>query len=218
MKTIKGAFIVLEGIDGSGKSTQIKRLADYLFTREKGRTVIMTPEPYQSNSDVDGTYFRLREKIVAPGDPQQQAQAFTDLFLKNRGVHGHWISAQVNEGHYVVCDRYKCSTIAYQHTQGMPLEELIERHQQMQWLPTPDLTIILDLPAVIAAERRAQDQVRISEELFERKLAFQETLRANYLALPRRLAGELIIVIDATPSSDEVFSKIQEEVEKVLTK
>ncbi|HDD70709.1 MAG TPA: dTMP kinase, partial [Candidatus Woesearchaeota archaeon] len=116
----------------------------------------------------------------------------------------------LEKGTHILCDRYKHSTLAYQTTQGMDFERLKEMHKGML---IPDLTLIFDCPARIAFERREQAG---ATDVFDKDLEFQEKLRQNYLKLKEKLAGEKIIIIDATRTPKEIFSEVKKEIKKIL--
>ena len=203
----KGKFIVIDGIDGSGKGTQAKLLADYFFDRDKKRHIFLTREPYNSEY-----YAEIRRLLKESVNPKDNAGLLAELFTKDRKVHAELIEEFLSRGIYVVCDRYKYSTLAYQQTQGVPLAKLIKMHKGIL---VPDLAIILDVPADIALERVLKDGNRSHKEVFEQK-DFQEKLRQNFLALPAALPDEKIVVINGNRSVKEVFEAIKKEADKIL--
>lgn len=202
----RGKFIVLDGIDGSGKGTQAKLLADYLFDRDKKNHVFLTREPYNSEY-----YTEIRRLLKEGTNPKDNAELLAELFVKDRKVHAGLIEEFLIRGVYVVCDRYKYSTLAYQQTQGISLVKLIEMHKGIF---VPDLAIIFDMPVEIAL-KRVKNSNRSHEEVFEQR-GFQEKLRQNFLALPVALPDEKIIVIDGNQSVAEVFEAIKKETDKIL--
>lgn len=193
--------MVIDGLDGCGKGTQVKLLAEFIFDSDKKNHVFLTREPYNSEY-----YAQIRRLLKEGINPEDNAELLTDLFVKDRKIHSELIEDFLNRGVYVVCDRYKYSTLAYQQTQGMPLEKLLEMHREVL---IPDLTIIIDLPAEIVLERIVKDNQRSHKEVFEQK-GFQEELRRNFLALPAILPDEKIVVIDGDKPKDEVFESIKE--------
>lgn len=204
----RGKFFVLDGLDGSGKGTQVIRLASHLFNKDKMNHVFLTREPYRSKY-----YQEIRRILKESSDPSQNAEELARLFVEDRKVHAGLIERHLMDENFVVSDRYKYSTLAYQQTQGIPLADLIKMHEGIL---VPDLAIIIDVPAEVALERLARDAGREYKEVFE-KLDFQEKLRRNFLALPGQLPKERIVVIDGTGTVQEVFEAIRAEVDKVLT-
>lgn len=205
---VRGKFFAIDAPDGSGKGTQVMRLATYLFNKDKSNNVFVTREPYRSKY-----YQEIRRILKESGDPKENAETLAHLFVEDRKVHVGLIERHLRDGDFVISDRFKYSTLAYQQTQGIPLLKLIEMHKGIM---VPDLTVILDVPANIAMGRLARDSGREYKEVFE-KLEFQEKLRKNYLNLPKQLPGERIVVIDGSGSAAEVFDSIRKEVDKVLT-
>jgi dTMP kinase len=154
-------FIVLEGVDGCGKSTHARLLAEWL--REKGRKARLTAEP------TEGRIGSLIREILS-GKVEVDPRTLALLFTADRMEHLAEIRAAQAEGADIISDRYYYSTVAYQAAQGV----------DRQWLLTlngfvikPDLVILLDIGSE-AAEGRAR-----SGEIFERK-EFLEKVRTEY--------------------------------------
>lgn len=195
-KREKGLFIVFEGIDGSGKSTQIPAIAKYILEKSKYNHVLITREPYKSRE--------IREILRQDSDPYAKARKLAELFVQDRKEHvDEIILPALEKGLYVISDRYKYSTIAYQSAQGIPLEELIEMHKGM---PVPDLVLVFDVPVNIAKERMSRDSR--NEHKFESNTEFQEKLRQKYLELPKILPGENIIIINGEKSKECVEKEL----------
>ena len=206
--TTRGKFIVIDGMDGSGKTTQSIKLIKYLFNKAKKNHLALTREPYTSDEGAE-----IRRILAESKDPMEQGYKLADLFVSDRKFHiNYLIEPLLNKGLHVISDRYKYSTLAYQQTQGVPLEKLMEMHNG---LLVPDITFIFDVPAEVAMQRMSEDRVRGRKEVFE-QLEFQEKLRHNYLALKDQLPNENIVIVDASKSVDEVFSQIKAEVDKIL--
>ncbi len=135
-------FIVIEGIDGTGKSTQAKRLADHLTSQ--GRTVILSREP------TDGPWGTLLRNSASTGrlSPEEELETF----LKDRRQHvEEKIAPALAAGHTVILDRYYFSTMAYQGARGFDPQEI--RRKNEAFAPIPDLLLILDLDVDTAIER-----------------------------------------------------------------
>ncbi len=207
---MKGKFIVLEGIDGSGTSTQAKILSNYLFDKE-GYHVFLTKEPtgFPIGQEIKR---KLKEDKAAGINPfKDKGEEYTDLFIEDRISHVRRVIAPCLElGVPIVDDRFKYSTFTYQTAQGQDLDELIKRHN---WLTVPDLVLILDLSAEEAVGRKVGDKT--IPELFE-KIEFLEKVRENYLSLKEKLPEENIVIIDGSKSVGEVFESIKYEVDKLF--
>jgi dTMP kinase len=201
----KGLFIVLEGIDGSGKSTQSKLLFDFLS--KNGEQAILTKEP------TDGDIGKLlKNKYLKEVD-----LPFVDalLFAADREEHlKKIVIPALNEGKIVISDRYYHSTLAYQQAQGLELKWLLELNKNFI---KPDLTIIIDLEPEKAMERIEVDKDRKIEDRkkFE-KLEFLKKARKNFLDLPKILKDEKIVVIDGNEEKEKVFEAILKEIKKIL--
>lgn len=198
-----GKFIVLEGIDGSGKGEQIKRLQNFLFELDKRNVVLTTREPTY------GKYGMLiRKHLKEDKDPRENAKLMLELYSKDRKDHLDTLvlpvlSRQSGEiKHFVLCDRYYHSTYAFQRAQGNSFEEI---HKMQEDFRKPDITIIIDVEAETAMARI--NKGRNGSEKFE-KLEFMKILRQNYLDL-KNLLDENIIIIDGSKSKEEVFEDIK---------
>jgi dTMP kinase len=197
-KKQKGKFIVFEGIDGCGKSTQFFLLAEHIFCKNKFNNVFITREPYKLKE--------IRKILREDDNPYKQAEKLTSLFVDDREQHiKEVIKPTLNNGSVVISDRYKLSTIIYQSTQGIQIQKLIDLHKKM---PIPDITFIIDLPAEIA-KQRMKDKGADSEKKFEKSVEFQELLRKAYLKIPKVLENEKIFVIDGNNSVNEIHETIK---------
>ena len=105
---MKGKFIVLDGLDGSGKGTQVKLLANYFFDRDKKNHIFLTREPYNSEY-----YEEIRRLLKSGLNPHDNAERLAELFVADRRVHAALIESLLSQGIDVVSDRYKYSTLAY---------------------------------------------------------------------------------------------------------
>lgn len=212
MKTSEqGLFIVCEGIDGCGKGTQAEKLVEYLFRMNKRHHILYTREPGRSQDGV-----KVRNSLKEEQDPRQRALEMTESFVNDRKDHVcSLVQPVLNYGGIVVCDRYKHSTFAYQSTQGIPLDKLMEMHKD---LLVPDLTLIFDVPVEVALERVKNDAGRDRKEVFEKNKGFQEKLRNAYLQLPKQLKGENIKIIDGNRTVDDVFQDVISHVDPLLGK
>ncbi len=190
-----GLFIVLEGIDGAGKSEQIGRLAAWL--REAGETVVATCEP------TDGIWGR-RYREWARGGSEASADEVLQFFVEDRREHVRdVIQPALSRGEVVVCDRYAASTLAYQAAQGVERARLRAIFDAEDF-PQPDLELWLRIPVASALARLGE---RASER-FERA-AFLERVDAEYARLG-------LTEVDAAGTPDEVEAAIRARVERLL--
>jgi dTMP kinase len=203
-QTKRGLFITFEGPDGCGKSTQAIKLHNYAFSRDKYNHMVLTREPWGDTN--------LRNILKQDQDPYSKARLLAELFVRDRKEHlDKIIQPNLEKGLHVISDRYSFSTLAYQHTQGMPLKELIEMHQGCL---VPDLIYIVDVPVEVAIERMKKDSDRSEEQKFERDPEFMEKLRKNYLGLEDELDYP-VVVVDGKPGKEEIF---QEQVKPAFDK
>lgn len=200
----RGLFITLEGPEGGGKSTQARRLAEWL--RAAGHEVVLTREP-GGDPLAEGVRALLQnpELALAPG-------AEVLLFLAARAQHvAHVIRPALDAGSIVVCDRFSDSTIAYQsYGAGLPLESVQVLNAFATGGLEPDLTLLLDLDVCVGLQRQgewARMELRGEE--------FHQRVRAGFLALaaahPQRIR-----LIDASRPLDEVTEEIQAAAETLL--
>lgn len=171
-----GLFITFEGIDGSGKSTQCKLLAEALT--EAGRDVVLTREPGGSPGAED-----IR-RMVLEGDPDKWS-AETEILLFTAARRDHLertIAPALAAGKIVVCDRFADSTRMYQGLSRGDLRTTVDRLHEMMIGREPDLTFLIDMDPATGLSRAKGRQG--TEERFEDfGLALQEKMRAGFLAL-----------------------------------
>jgi len=186
-------LIVIEGIDGSGKSTQAKILFDKLS--KMGCKVALLAEPTNSIYGI-----KIREKLASG---EYTAEELYELFVKDRELNAANIRRLLSRGYIVILDRYYISTIAYQGAQGIPIERILRDHKNF---PQPDIVIILDIDP-----GKALNRLKKKKDTFETQ-RFLEKVRAIYLEVPRILVhlNSLIKVVDADRNPIEVSEEIWE--------
>ena len=201
--SLRGRFITFEGGEGSGKSTQIKRLADRLGAA-KLRTIV-TREPGGS----PGAEI-MRHLVLSGVGKLLGSDAETLLFAAARDDHVRTvILPALNQGTWVLCDRFSDSTRAYQGSLGSVPAELINAMQRVTIGDLkPDLTLILDLPVEIGLQRAAARRGGGAPDRFESEnLRFHEGLRDAY----RKIAAEEPVrcaLIDANADPDTVATRV----------
>ncbi len=210
---IEGNFIVLEGVDGSGTTTQSDRLAKRL--NERGLPVHVTREP--SDGPI-GTLIRqaLTGRIVVPGRHKPRPldwATMATLFAADRLDHLHAeVFPNLMDGVTVVSDRYDYSSFAYQSVASGGGDEVIEWIRQLNSRARrPDLTIVLDVDPEVAEKRRAMRSG--SPDLYEAS-EFQAQLASFYTEIDQHFRDDRLVHIDGNRDIDHVSSDILEEVLK----
>jgi dTMP kinase len=208
----RGRFITIEGPDGSGKTTQVERLAERL--RSAGHEVLVTREP-------GGTRLgeQLREILLARHGGVEPTDALTDAFLfeaARRQLVRQVIRPALANGSIVVCGRYSDSTLAYQgYGAGAPLDLLRAIDAAATDGLRAHITILLDLPVEVGLARKGPDETTRFEA--EQDVAFHRRVRTGFLALaadePDRFS-----VVDATPSADKVADEVWSIVAEMLAR
>ncbi len=185
----RGPFITLEGVEGSGKSTQIQHLADALS--QAGYRVLQTREPGGTATAEAIRHILLTAASQEPIAPHTEAL----LILAARSQHvTQLIMPALRQGAVVLCDRFSDSTFAYQgFARGLDLQWLRTANEVTTGGLTPDLTVVLDLPVSVGLARRQADrgeQNRLDRET-ER---FHRKVRRGFLALAAEEPGRIMIV------------------------
>lgn len=206
---MKGYFITIEGSDGSGKSTQLKKIISYL--EEKQVDLVVTREP-------GGTPVAeaIRELILDPAHPEMTAKTEMLLYAAARAQHvEEKILPALKAGKVVLSDRYVDSSIAYQ-AYGRGLGDMVA---QVNDIATdglvPDLTVFLDLPPAVGMARKQQEENHELDRLEQEKLEFHQKVYEGYDALCKA-EPDRICRIDAGGSIEEVFGQIRHALEILL--
>jgi dTMP kinase len=203
---MRGRFIVVEGIDGSGKSTVAARIADELTRR--GRKVLRTREP-------GGTPLSEKIRALLLDAKNSEMVPFTELFLymaSRAQLVDEVIRPSLREGVDVVCDRYYYSTAAYQGAAGrVGIPIVLEVAEKIAKFEKPDLVALLDVDPAVA---RGRDGIR-NDRVESKGLDYQKRVRAGFLRLAKR-DRRRIRVIDASRPSDAVFEDVRKAVDRVL--
>lgn len=205
-----GTFIVIEGIDGAGKSTQAKLLVEWF--EKKGYEVVLTKEP------TDTAFGKLIRRLVLTGGKEgiidgarisHEAEAL--LFAADRAEHVHkLIKPSLEAGKVVISDRYFYSSLAYQWARGLDLEWLIDLNR---FAIRPDLVILLDLPVKESMKRINGRSIKTE---FDKIVELQKKVRENYLELAGRFPE--IKIVNAMASVEDIHNDIVALVEHELFK
>ena len=176
-------FITLEGIEGSGKTTQIEYLA--AFFENKGNPCVITREP---GGTVIGN--KIRAILLNPERKDMDAKTELLLYMADRAQHIHsLIKPSLAAGKTVLCDRYFDATVVYQgYARGLDIELIKKLHSILFEDLKPDVTILLDLPPQVGLQRawkQLNDGQRSNKEgrFEEEKLGFHRRVREGYLEL-----------------------------------
>lgn len=195
-KINRGNFIAFEGIDGSGKSTQISLLTNRL--NKEGIYCYTTMEP--TNSPIGSLIHQ-----IMTGRVKADNRAIAGLFVADRLDHllneVDGIVSKINEGTTVITDRYYFSSYAY-HSVDMPMEWVIRANEQSSAILRPTITIFIDVKPDTAIERIAKN--RFHQELFEKKSRLVK-VRENYLkAFELLQKEEKYVIIDGNQSQEKI--------------
>lgn len=201
----RGRFITFEGIEGVGKSTQLKHLAAQLGNA--GREIVVTREP-------GGTPLAEKIRALVLGAQEEPVPPVAELLLMfaARAVHTeNLVRPALARGAWVLCDRFTDATFAYQGGgRGVPAEDIEALARMAHRQVTPDLTLLLDAPVGVALAR-ARGRAETADRIEAETVAFFERVRASYL---ERAASEPARIrrIDANRSENDVVRAVWGEV------
>lgn len=203
----RGTFIVIDGMDGAGKGTQIellkKRLGEgnALFTREPGGS----PKAEE-----------IRMMILTPSGPQSNPICDLFLFCAARGSHIEDVVEPARErGMHVICDRYDSSTFAFQlygeETQHDLKDLFFAIREELSDDYRPDLYIFLDLPAEVAFKRRSGDHAQAKSRFDLKPLEYHQRVRKGFQEFAKHLNKEghsAVGFVDAEQTPEEMHEDI----------
>ena len=200
-------FITFEGVEGCGKTTQARMLADYL--RAKGFSVFTTREP--GGTSIGNS---IRKILLAPGNKDMNFYTELYLYVAARVQHvEEVIIPHLQQESIVICDRFSDATKAYQgYGRGMPLALIKKLHAAKPLSLKPDITFLLDVDHTIAL-RRARKRNSAKQSLLREgrveseSLSFHSRIREGYLKIART-EKKRVKVVDASKSIKSVHTNI----------
>lgn len=198
---MRGKFISFEGGEGTGKSTQRKLLQEELA--KYNINSIITREPGGSEG------AELIRELLVTGDPNRW-DSMTEALLLMAGRRDHLrntILPALDEGIWVICDRFVDSTYAYQgYSGGVELEDLHRIYKMIAGDVLPDLTVLFDLDVLVGLERAASRPG--NEDRFERMdIDFHQRMRQAYITMAKAEPNRFV-VIDASKSVEDVLQEV----------
>lgn len=205
---MSGIFITLEGPDGSGKSTIIRLLSDYL--KKKEVDFIFTREP-------GGTYIGedIREIILNDKNTYMSSRTEALLYSASRSQHVHEkIRPRLEDGKVVICERFVLSSLAYQGiARGLGIEEVKAINDFAIEGVNPDLILFFDVDPIHALNRKTRKKG--GDRLEKEGLSFHKKVYDGYKELIS-MYPENIKVIDASKSINETFYQVRKEIDNIL--
>jgi dTMP kinase len=209
-------LITFEGGDGTGKTTQVRALENYL--QQQPRACLVTREP-------GGTALGklIRKVLLEVGDDEIASSTELFLYLADRSQHVcEVVLPAINAGKIVLCDRFTDSTLAYQgYGRGIDLKWLRQLNNAASGAVRPDLTFLLDCPVDVGLARTVRRQGeavigRVQEDRFEReKIEFHEKVRAGFLELAQNEPLRFR-VIDAAKPVEVIAAEIRQIIDQEL--
>jgi dTMP kinase len=202
----RGIFLSLDGVDGAGKSTQCRLLADWL--RGQGKTVVTCHDPGGTDlgQQLRDILLHYRGKMSLPTEAL--------LFMASRAqLVAEVIKPALDAGNIVIVDRFLLSTVVYQgHAGGLDANKIWKVGLFGTGGLEPDLTLVLDLPLEASLERRKKDADRMES----RSLDYFARVRSGFVEEALRRPDRFRI-IDATPPAEIVQQKVRDDVSSYLT-
>lgn len=207
---MRGLFITLEGPDGSGKSTIIGLIGNYL--KDKGIEFIMTREPGGTLIGEEIRHIVLDEKNTSMG-----AETEALLYAAARGQHIHEkILPSLEEGKLVLCDRFVLSSLAYQGVgRGLGIERVKAINDFAIRGVYPDLILFFHVDPEVTLERKTENNK--GDRLEQEGNDFHKTVYNGYMEL-LKMYPENVKIIDASKTIEEVLKESIKEIEELLTK
>ena len=206
---MKGIFITFEGIDGSGKTTQIELLNSFL--KQSGFDVVLTKEP--GGTDIGD---KIRKILLDSKNIQMSYRAETLLFLASRTeLVSKVIQPSLNQGKIIICDRFFDSTIAYQGiARQLGAEKILDMSLWATENIIPDLTFLLSID-VWECENRIKNGKKKKDRIEKEEIDFKSKIQEGYI----QLAGknkERFVIVDGCLGIESVFAVVKSNTLRVL--
>lgn len=209
----KGKFIVVEGLDGSGSTTQAILLTSYLFKKDKKNVPVLSREPTLLTPYGCEIRRRLTRNLLSQEEEIHDFGYWANLFVKDRIWHlENVVNYNTNLGLTVISDRHMLSTLAYQSAQGGDMKRLIKLHFGLR---KPDLTLYLDVPVDVAL-KRIQKNREGSPEYFEKKSFLERTANNYETAISLVGTKQNVKIINSNLPLEETETLIIKEVNKLF--
>jgi dTMP kinase len=210
-----GIFITFEGIEGCGKTTQIRILEDFLKLRSHDTVLTREPGGTRIGDQIRKILLSVENRGMFP-----VAELFLYAAARNQHVE-EVINPALKDGKIVLCDRFSDATTAYQGAARKIERDFLKQvHQIATGGLKPDLTLLLDLPAEVglkrAWDRNEREKISGKEDRFEQEAVdFHERVREGYLGIAREEPSRVKIINAAEPV-DTVHQRIIQEVMKIV--
>ena len=206
---MKGLFITFEGIEGCGKSTQAKLLAEYL--RNQGKVVFLTREPGGPKISE-----QIREILLSTKNNEMLPETEVLLYMASRSQHtGEWIIPALEQGKIVISDRYYDSTLAYQGAARRIERKLIDSITKFATFGLkPDITFLVDLPA---EEGLSRISYKNADRLEKESLEFHRKVRKGFFEIAK-IEKNRYIIIDGRDSVEKIHKEIVKKFEEKIRK
>ena len=205
----RGLFITFEGIDGAGKTTQIKLLQEYLISKK---------QPVRLSREPGGTPIgdKIRALILDKSNTDMCPMTELLLYYASRAQHIEQVIAPaLAQGECVICDRFYDSSYAYQQLgRGIDKKALDALTSMVAENYRPDITFLLDISPEVSAQRlhtRGNELDRLEEE----NQKFKEKVRQGFLA-QAALEPDRVKLLDATLPAADIFAQIKEYINKLI--
>ncbi len=206
----RGILVSFEGSEGSGKSTQIRRLAKNLEALGKEALVIREPGSTQIGEEI--------RRILKRADHSAKMCAEAELLLfaaARAQIVREIILPALQESKIVLCDRFLDSTVVYQGTaRGLSEEAIKNINSFAAGDLLPDMTVILDIPAEVGLERARHRSAELPDRMEQEDIDFYQKVRQGYLSLVQPERSERFIIINGNAQEDVIAKQIWDKFEK----